>query len=109
MSRPRRKQSDTYVELMRRIKAAQTVKALNALDRSITRHYRNGTITARELSRLDGKIMDAIAAKESKAPCQICNGTGQDRAHFWPDGSPAACQRCDGYGTANPTVSLTPQ
>jgi hypothetical protein len=38
---------------------------------------------------------------EAPAPapvCPACNGTGHDKAHEWPDGSPAACEPCDGYG-----------
>jgi hypothetical protein len=30
--------------------------------------------------------------------CSKCDGTGNDLAHLWPDGTPAACEACDGYG-----------
>ncbi len=33
-----------------------------------------------------------------KTTCEKCNGTGKDLAHKWPDGTPAACESCDGYG-----------
>ncbi len=66
MSRPRRIYSETYRALLQRIKAAPHVKALNALDHSIDRHYNAGTITARELARLDTKIMERIAIKETE-------------------------------------------
>jgi hypothetical protein len=31
--------------------------------------------------------------------CPTCNGGGQDAAHAWPDGTPAACEVCEGTGT----------
>lgn len=30
--------------------------------------------------------------------CPTCKGSGKDKAHQWPDGSFASCERCDGYG-----------
>ena len=41
--------------------------------------------------------------KESVPPttCPECEGTGRDEAHKWPDGSFAACEQCQGYGTIN--------
>lgn len=43
-------------------------------------------------------------------PCPQCHGTGQDTAHRHTDGTPAACETCDGYGTTTPSLhhSTTP-
>jgi hypothetical protein len=30
--------------------------------------------------------------------CQDCSGKGDDKQHSGPDGTPAACEGCDGYG-----------
>ncbi len=31
--------------------------------------------------------------------CPACKGSGHDpTGHKWPDGTPAACEACDGYG-----------
>ena len=47
----------TYTALSNRIRAAETRQELAKREEQITRHYNAGTITAAELSRLDGKIM----------------------------------------------------
>jgi hypothetical protein len=48
----------TYATLSNRIRTATTREELTAKEEQITRHYHAGTITAAELSRLDGKIME---------------------------------------------------
>lgn len=48
----------TYATLSQRIRAAETRQDLAKREEQIGRHYDNGTITAAELSRLDGKIMN---------------------------------------------------
>jgi hypothetical protein len=48
----------TYATLSHRIRTAETRQDLAKREEQITRHYNAGTITAAELSRLDGKIMD---------------------------------------------------
>lgn len=35
----------------------------------------------------------------SAEKCRVCQGTGQDEHHKYPDGAPAACKHCEGYGT----------
>lgn len=47
----------TYAALSNRIRTAETRQDLAKREEQITRHYHAGTITAAELSRLDGKIM----------------------------------------------------
>ncbi len=49
-----------YKTLLNRIKSANRAE-LERLESRITRHYEAGTITASELSRLDGKIMHKLA------------------------------------------------
>jgi hypothetical protein len=49
-----------------RIKKAKTVKYLDKLDKSIDRVYNVGALTAGELKRLDGMIMDRKTKMESK-------------------------------------------
>ena len=36
--------------------------------------------------------------REGWVACPACHGTGQDTEHTWPDGRPAACESCQGYG-----------
>jgi hypothetical protein len=48
----------TYATLSNRIRTAITREDLAKRETQITRHYHAGTITAAELSRLDGKIME---------------------------------------------------
>jgi len=48
----------TYAALSNRIRTATTREELAAREAQCTRHYHSGTITTRELARLDGKIMD---------------------------------------------------
>lgn len=31
-------------------------------------------------------------------PCPTCNQIGKDQKHQWPDGTPATCPECNGYG-----------
>jgi hypothetical protein len=50
----------TYAALSDRIRSATTREELTAKEAQITRHYHAGTITATELSRLDGIIMERI-------------------------------------------------
>ena len=50
----------TYAALSQRIRTAKTQQELAKRGEQITRHYHAGTITAAELSRLDGKIMDRV-------------------------------------------------
>lgn len=50
----------TYTELSHRIRTAKTRQELARREEQITRHYNAGTITASELSRLDGIIMERI-------------------------------------------------
>jgi hypothetical protein len=50
----------TYAALSNRIRTANTREELSARETQITRHYHAGTITAAELSRLDGIIMERI-------------------------------------------------
>jgi len=47
--------------LLDRIKDARSSADLRELDRKITRHYVNGTITETQLARLDVKIMEKLA------------------------------------------------
>jgi hypothetical protein len=49
-----------YATLSNRIRSATTREELTAKEAQITRHYHAGTITAAELSRLDGIIMERI-------------------------------------------------
>ena len=51
----------TYQSLHKRIQAATTKADLRAFDKRITRHYDNGTITAKELAKLDCLIMEKLA------------------------------------------------
>jgi hypothetical protein len=48
----------TYAALSNRIRIATTREELTAREAQCTRHYHAGTITTRELARLDGIIMD---------------------------------------------------
>ena len=50
----------TYAALSQRIRTAETQQELAKREEQITRHFNAGTITASELSRLDGKIMDRV-------------------------------------------------
>jgi hypothetical protein len=50
----------TYTALANRIRAAETRQELAKREEQIARHFNAGTITASELSRLDGKIMERI-------------------------------------------------
>ena len=50
----------TYTALANRIRAAETRQELAKRGEQIARHFNAGTITASELSRLDGKIMERI-------------------------------------------------
>ena len=50
----------TYAALSNRIRTATTRQELAKREEQITRHFHAGTITAAELSRLDGKIMERI-------------------------------------------------
>ena len=50
----------TYTALANRIRAAETRQELAKRGEQIARHFNAGTITAAELSRLDGKIMERI-------------------------------------------------
>jgi hypothetical protein len=40
--------------------------------------------------------------------CPACEGTGVDNEHKWPDGSPSACETCDGYGVVEPKPATQP-
>ena len=51
----------TYTALSQRIRAAVSTADLEALEKRCDRHYAAGTITPRELARLDGMIMERIA------------------------------------------------
>ena len=51
----------TYTALSQRIRAAVSTADLEALEKRCDRHYEAGTITPRELARLDGLIMERIA------------------------------------------------
>lgn len=45
---------------------------------------------------------DALADHLLADPtCPVCEGTGHDAGHHWPDGSPASCEICEGYGRFN--------
>jgi hypothetical protein len=55
----------TYQSLHKRIQAATTKADLRAFDKRITRHYDNGTITAKELMRLDCLIMEKLASLDN--------------------------------------------
>ena len=50
----------TYTALSNRIRTATTREELAKREEQIVRHYNAGAITAAELSRLDGIIMDRI-------------------------------------------------
>ena len=50
----------TYTALSNRIRTATTREELSAREAQIDQHYHAGTITAAELSRLDGKIMEKM-------------------------------------------------
>lgn len=52
---------NTYTALSQRIRATVSTADLEALERRCDRHYAAGTITPRELARLDGLIMERIA------------------------------------------------
>lgn len=52
----------TFRILLGRINSASGKPALETLEKTITRHYDNGTLTAPELSRLDTRIMERLAA-----------------------------------------------
>lgn len=43
----------------------------------------------------------AEGADPTKVACPICKGTGIDFNHLWPDGTPAYCEECGGYGEVN--------
>jgi hypothetical protein len=50
----------SYAALSQRIRTATTRQELAKREEQIVRHYNAGTITAAELSRLDGIIMDRV-------------------------------------------------
>ena len=52
--------------------------------------------------RLDSALAEFAADDDS---CPVCNGSGLDKSHRWPDGSLASCSICEGYGK----LSYTPQ
>jgi len=54
-------QKETYSALRARIKAARDLPELRAREKQITRHYENGTIDAKHLTRLDTLIMERMA------------------------------------------------
>ena len=39
-------------------------------------------------------------------PCPLCNGSGFDKAHQWPDGSYPYCERCEGNGAPSTLAGL---
>jgi len=53
-----------YSSLAEIIRLASTIPALKIAESRCTRHYELGTITARELSRLDVSIMEKMALIE---------------------------------------------
>ena len=55
----------TSQTLAKMIRKAITRAELDALDARCTRHYEIGTISAKELARLDCMIMDKIATDET--------------------------------------------
>lgn len=55
-----------FQTLLDRINAAKDAECLNRLDKRITAHYNLGTISARELKRLDVRIMERIAKIETQ-------------------------------------------
>lgn len=58
--------TETYSLLSASIKAnSDNRDSLVSLGKRITRHYNNGTISARELSQLDGMIMLRLAKLDS--------------------------------------------
>lgn len=52
---------NSYAALSQRIRAAVSTADLEALEKQCDRHYAAGTITPRELARLDAMIMERIA------------------------------------------------
>jgi hypothetical protein len=52
---------ETFRELSSRIRLAKDSMKLDIMGDRITRHYNNGTITASQLSRLDGMIQKRLA------------------------------------------------
>lgn len=54
-------QEETFAALRARIKAARDLPELRAREKQITRHYENGTINAKHLTRLDTLIMERMA------------------------------------------------
>lgn len=53
--------SETYKALSDQVKAARSIPSLISLEKRLERHYNNGTITARELQRLDLMVMDRLS------------------------------------------------
>lgn len=54
----------TFQELAQRIKSAASREALAAMDDRITKHYHAGTITTKELMKLDTLAMETLAKIE---------------------------------------------
>lgn len=56
------------------------------------------------LYRVYAKLMNMSAALDNaqaiwgKPRCFVCDGSGLDPDHHWPDGTQAHCEVCDGYG-----------
>ena len=57
---PKEFQEETYRALLYKVREAG-LSELYALEKKITRHYNNGTINERQLSKLDCMIMEEIA------------------------------------------------
>lgn len=59
---------ETFRALAARIKSAATFDALKTCEVQCTRHYENRTLTVREFTRLDVKIMEKSATITTKKP-----------------------------------------
>ena len=55
---------ETFRELSRRINHANTRGEMKALEAKMDKLYDAGCLTVRQLQRLDGQMMDALARKE---------------------------------------------
>lgn len=58
--------TDNAKILADKIKACKTTDELRKLDKTITRHYNNGTITAKDLEKLDNLWCEQFTESEGK-------------------------------------------
>lgn len=65
-TRPRVNAPSVHAETARilaaRVKQADTAESLREMEKQVTRHYDNGTISAAQLAKLDVSIMEKLAA-----------------------------------------------